>query len=530
MRRFKYILVFALLAIAAQGAYAQTDLTLYDAADNRLTITDNKGLVRNVTLSGRTLYQDGDWNTLCLPFAMNASQIAASPLADAVIKELDGTNSYLDDNGKLTLKFQDATTIVAGKPYIVKWPVVAINNADDWGTFLDNISMSQSYKGKIVRLNTDITTNETVGTTSDNVFGGIFDGNGHTINCNIDYSQPSLQNQDGVALFRYINNATIMNLKVTGDVKGYNHCAGLVGYALGTNTIKNCEVAATIICYATGDETHCGGILGNGTTSTTMISNCLFSGSLSGSTSTTGIIYGWGETGGTQNIDHCLANANYTYVNSLDIIKGDGTINVEACYKNTGSGNYGMELDVSFGTDESATSPYVADLGASDWEMVTYQEEETTKYKVVPKMTAISTITNPVFNGVTIANTTVDVSFTSGIDTFKGNYAPLTINNNNRDDILLLTTNNELGYAAEDLTLNAFRAYFYIPAYPSSGARVRNVELDFGNEEATGIISLTPESAPKGRGKTDIYDLQGRKVTHPTKGMYIMNGRKIFKQ
>ena len=73
----------------------------------------------NISLSGRTLYKDGAWNTLCLPFSLDASQLSASPLAGATIKELS-TESTLS-NGVLTLKFQNATSIVAGKPYIVKW-------------------------------------------------------------------------------------------------------------------------------------------------------------------------------------------------------------------------------------------------------------------------------------------------------------------------------------------------------------------------------------------------------------------------
>ena len=111
---------------AFNGVYKVTSL-LADNADNSALISSYIGAVMNVsdtniTLSGRTLLKDGSWNTLCLPFSLTAGNIAASPLAGATIKELDnsadGTN--LTD-GKLTLKFTDATEIEAGKPYIVKW-------------------------------------------------------------------------------------------------------------------------------------------------------------------------------------------------------------------------------------------------------------------------------------------------------------------------------------------------------------------------------------------------------------------------
>jgi hypothetical protein len=76
----------------------------------------------DITLQGRTLTKDGKWNTLCLPFSLTAQQIAASPLAGATIKELDNTADGTSlDNGTLTLKFNTASGIEAGKPYVIKW-------------------------------------------------------------------------------------------------------------------------------------------------------------------------------------------------------------------------------------------------------------------------------------------------------------------------------------------------------------------------------------------------------------------------
>ena len=74
----------------------------------------------DVILSGRTLSKS-QWNTLCLPFSMDATQIAASSLNGATIKELDTENSNLAANGTLKLTFSDVSSITAGKPYIVKW-------------------------------------------------------------------------------------------------------------------------------------------------------------------------------------------------------------------------------------------------------------------------------------------------------------------------------------------------------------------------------------------------------------------------
>ena len=86
------------------------------------TVPDVSSLT--ATLQGRTLYKDGDWNTLCLPFAMTAEQVTAQ-LAPAALMTL--SSSSVSGN-TLTLNFTDATAIEAGKPYIIKWDGDGTNN------------------------------------------------------------------------------------------------------------------------------------------------------------------------------------------------------------------------------------------------------------------------------------------------------------------------------------------------------------------------------------------------------------------
>ena len=106
-------------------------VALADNADNSSLIATaaTSGETLDVTLVGRTLTKDGYWNTLCLPFAMTAEQIAASPLAGATIKTMDNSNTgtSLSDAGALTLKFNTVDAIEAGKPYIVKWETTGDN-------------------------------------------------------------------------------------------------------------------------------------------------------------------------------------------------------------------------------------------------------------------------------------------------------------------------------------------------------------------------------------------------------------------
>lgn len=85
------------------------DYTLNETATDN-TIEDYENA--NVTLK-RTFYQDGEWNTLCLPFAVADAKTAFD---NAELREVDTKNSH--DN---TIFFKEATAIEAGKPYLIKW-------------------------------------------------------------------------------------------------------------------------------------------------------------------------------------------------------------------------------------------------------------------------------------------------------------------------------------------------------------------------------------------------------------------------
>ena len=132
--------------------------SLQDAGDNA-DIIDlmADAMSADVTLSDRTLYKDGAWNTLCLPFDL--SDFTGTPLEGATVKALTAS-TY--DNGTLTLTFSnDLTAIEAGKPYIVKWasgdnitnpifPNVTISTATDttttdWVDFQGNYSPTDIY-------------------------------------------------------------------------------------------------------------------------------------------------------------------------------------------------------------------------------------------------------------------------------------------------------------------------------------------------------------------------------------------------
>ena len=117
-------------ALLCNGKYYVTNLGLYDNASNATLLSQADGKQLNVTLSGRTLFKDGNWNTLCLPFDLSSAEVG--PLLDGTsgkLMELDIEGTYDTDKktgfdpttGTLRLYFKDAKEIKAGRPYIVKW-------------------------------------------------------------------------------------------------------------------------------------------------------------------------------------------------------------------------------------------------------------------------------------------------------------------------------------------------------------------------------------------------------------------------
>ena len=105
--------------------YKPLNISLADNANNEETLYMYAGKkAHSVTLADRTLFKDGKWNTLCLPFSLSAEQIAANGyFAGATLKTLDADakNGFDTTDGTLYLSFKDATEIEAGVPYLVKW-------------------------------------------------------------------------------------------------------------------------------------------------------------------------------------------------------------------------------------------------------------------------------------------------------------------------------------------------------------------------------------------------------------------------
>lgn len=84
------------------------EITLDENSDNIVEEAKNV----NVTLK-RTLYGDGGWNTLCVPFSLTAAQVTAAFGNDVELRKLSSIEGT-------TLKFVSTDIITAGEPCLIK--------------------------------------------------------------------------------------------------------------------------------------------------------------------------------------------------------------------------------------------------------------------------------------------------------------------------------------------------------------------------------------------------------------------------
>ena len=102
--------------VILNGTYQNTASTL-SLNDANSFGTNSNFDVTSVTMS-RTLKAD-KWNTFCVPFDMDSSEITSKFGEGTEVKELDDVTASGEN---YTMKFKTASSIEAGKPYMVKVP------------------------------------------------------------------------------------------------------------------------------------------------------------------------------------------------------------------------------------------------------------------------------------------------------------------------------------------------------------------------------------------------------------------------
>ena len=486
------------------------NLVFADNADNSSVIDSHNGESVAATISGRTLYTNEQWNTLCLPFDL---VLEGSPLENAIVKTLTSTSFH---NGTLTMNFSDdLTSIEAGKPYIVKWsPTLVISTPDDWNAFAQQVNDGmEDYRGQTVIMDADMEVSEMVGNSS-HQFRGIFDGRGHTLTFN-NGSAPEYG-----APFRYVNGATINNLRVVGTITtSSKFAAGIIANTIGNTTVNNCRSSVTITSSISGDGTH-GGLIAHINSGQVIVSNCLFDGKLLGSNTTNcGGFVGW-----TESDNGATVNFQYCYFNPAELNLGSGCKTFARARNNASISSDHMLYDTPLGEEQG--------IYAGTMNIVTLWQNLGDGWKLsgttlVPRTDKEPVnVTNPFFSLITLDNTLKDVE-TDYVD-FVGCYSPVEFVAQDKS-ILYMGSDNKLYYPKNNMTIKSFRGYFKLKGIEvgdlSNNAKA--IVLNFGDDNNPTGINIIDNNQ---KTKDDAwYTLDGRRLTgKPThKGIYINNGKKV---
>ena len=209
------------------------------------------------------------------------------------------------------------------EPYI-------INNDYDWNSFAYHVNNGTSYSGQFVKLNSDISVSEMVGSSETNSFQGTFLGDGvHTLTFTAGSSSAAF-GEENCAPFRYTKNATIRDLKVTGTIyTSRKFAAGLVARNSGTTTITNCQIGTVIHSSVSGDGTHGGIVAMPAGSTTTSITGCVYNGRL---LTTSGTQYCGGFVGWSGDNTVTVAHSLYAPDANIVVAAGETAINHGATF------------------------------------------------------------------------------------------------------------------------------------------------------------------------------------------------------
>jgi len=162
-----------------------------------------------------------------------------------------------------------------------------------------------------------------------------------------------------------------------------------------------------------------------------------------------------------------------------------------------------------------------------------YSVDGNTKVYVADADPVGTTITLKAIDGIP-ANVPVILHTSSSADSYKMTLTKKTVSpySYTGDNNLIWTSSAvsekyRLGFGASGV------GFYPYSGTPASGAVILNVssgagarELTIGFEdEATGVADVRGKMAV---GRNDIYNLNGQKVLNPTKGLYIVNGKKVI--
>ena len=184
--------------------------------------------------------------------------------------------------------------------------------------------------------------------TSNKLYSGEFDGNGHTVTLGINDSDHSKKGLFGAAK----GGAYIHDLIVAGSVTAQAKAAGIIGYADGGGTIRLTNVINTATIVSTGSQdANAAGLVGCAVNNTVInATNCANTGSVSGQAGQCAAFAGWTQKSSVTKttFTNCWNSGTITGIESqAQLYRNSGEVTAYNCYDLTTTGNQGTRLDAS---------------------------------------------------------------------------------------------------------------------------------------------------------------------------------------
>ncbi|MBR2184466.1 MAG: hypothetical protein IJ897_03465 [Prevotella sp.] len=443
-----------------------------------------------------------------------------------------------------------------------------IADVTNWKEFAILSQIETSPKGKLVA---DINLGDEQAMIGS--FNGIFDGQGHTLTVNL----TSTANVCGV--FRYVaDGATIQNLRIAGTINGaHRWIGGFVGEGTGTYYINNCISSVTINTTYSGDGVQGGFVAAQ--RGTLYMNDCIFNGVFNGPNAYTwGGFVGWYY--GSSTLTNCLVLCDEYNVRMSDVatfIAMSGTLN--NCYYKTpigtAQGTQATAAELSDGTTATALQAgraeeiWVQDPLTNQPMLALFAGKYTVPASGLGTFSAKAKFALPEgleayycknydategAIGVTAIEGVVPAEIGVLLRGEPGETYTLTISDDTpatvTDNALVaVTTQTKIDQTSGDYTnfglsngtfkkvnsaggtVKANRAYLHIlTSALTQEATARGIKLVWDKDVVTGVNDVRSKTEDV-RGDNDSwFTLSGLRLNSKptTKGIYIVNGKKIF--
>ncbi len=348
--------------------------------------------------------------------------------------------------------------------------------------------------------------------TDNNPYTGTFDGNNHTIS--------GLYFCDGNEMYigligKAYTGATIKNVGVKdSSLKGFCFVGGVCGSSYD-GTISNCYNTGMV----SGTAINVGGVCGlnseNG-----IIENCYNMGTVSGESQVGGVC---GSNNGT------ILNCNNTGKVSGDA-KFGGVCGINNA---TGIIQY-KRTNLTVGNYGTICMPYAVAagkiVGAEFYSIAGKEEKDGTVISVyLEKVTGDLVAGQPYIFKATAETVTCTITSTSGEAEKAGKHNGLIgcfeeTKVLEGDNIYVLKNNELYKRGTQPWKIAAGRAYIDLSQIvtPSSAPAKGVIKMGVSGDGTTGIGAVTAEH------DNVYYNLQGQRVAAPTRGIYIVNGKKVI--